>query len=328
VTAAVKRLGLLAAVTFAVPFVITDGYGRFLAILALLYAMLAVSWNLTLGFAGVFNFAHLAFFAIGAYATAIATVRWELSPWIGLLLAIVAAVVASAVAFVPVLRLKGIYVGLVTFVFARLCYFLVLNRSDVTGGSSGIVGLPQLGIGDRLFITDNRFGYYVVAAIAFLAAMAVMELTVHSRYGRSLVALRDNELYAVSRGLPAFRQRLVAFALSGAVAGLAGGLYALVIGVASPELFDFGFITLVLSMVFLGGVRTLYGPVVGAVAITLLSDQLKDRGAWRDIVIAGVILVVLWFFPGGLSGLLDGLRGRMPRARAGNRTAPALGKTK
>jgi branched-chain amino acid transport system permease protein len=326
-TGALARLGVLAALTCAAPFVLTGGYERFLAILTLLYAMLAVSWNLTLGFAGVFNFAHLAFFALGAYGTAIATVRWEWSPWAGLAVSVVVAVAASALAFLPVVRLKGIYVALITFVFARLCYFLVLNRTEVTGGSSGLVGLPQLSLGGDPFILDNRFGYYVVAAVAFLVVMALMELTLNSTYGRSLIALRDNEDYAVSRGVPAFRQRLFAFAISGAVAGFAGGMYALVVGVASPQLFDFGFITLVLSMVFLGGVRTLYGPVAGAVAVTLVADQLQDQGPWRDMAIAGLILVVLWFFPGGLAGLLDDLRRRLGALRGASGTPPILGKT-
>lgn len=326
-TGALTRLGVLTALTCAVPFVIGGGYGRFLAILTLLYAMLAVSWNLTLGFAGVFNFAHLAFFALGAYGTAIATVRWEWSPWTGLAMSVVVAVAASALAFLPVVRLKGIYVALITFVFARLCYFLVLNRTDLTGGSSGLVGLPQLSLGGEPFILDNRFGYYVVAAVAFLVVMAIMELIVHSSYGRSLMALRDNETYAVSRGVPAFRQRLFAFAISGAVAGFAGGMYALVVGVASPQLFDFGFITLVLSMVFLGGVRTLHGPVAGAVAVTLVADQLQDEGPWRDIAIAGLILLVLWFFPGGLAGLLDDLRRRLGALRGASGASPVLGKT-
>lgn len=314
--------GAIAAAVALVPVVIADPAGRFVAILALLYAMLATSWNLTLGFAGIANFAHMAFFAIGAYGSAVATDRLGVSPWLGLLVAIGAGAASGAVAFVPVLRLRGIYVALVTFVFSQLCFFLVLNQSSWTGGSSGIVGLEPFSIAGHPFTENGRLGYLVFAGVLFLLTLIAIELLVRSSFGRSLIALRDHEQYAQARGVPPFRQHLIAFVASAALAGLTGGVYAHVVGVVSPELFGFGYSSLVLSMVFLGGLSSVRGPVLGAIAVTVLSDRLLAHGPWRFIAVSLIIVVVLWFFPRGLAGLLESLRARTPPFRRPTHVVP------
>lgn len=295
--------GLIAAVLVVVPILVPGTAGRFLACTVLVYAALALTWNLTLGVAGIANFAHLAFFAIGAYAGGIVSAKTDWSPWLGIPVAAVVGAVAGAIAFIPVVRLRGIYIALVTFVFAQLCFYVVLSQGDLTGGSSGLVGLRGLAIGDVRLASSSWLGYYVLFAIAFLAIVIVLDLIRRSTFGRSLVALRDRENYAIARGIPPFRQQLLAFVISAALAGAIGAIYASFVGVVAPELFGFGYATLVLTIIFLGGVGSTRGPIVAAVVVTIVSDLLKNTGPWRFIVISGIIMVVLWLFPSGLAGL-------------------------
>ncbi|MCE0768088.1 branched-chain amino acid ABC transporter permease [Pseudonocardia kujensis] len=292
------------------PFVLSGAHARLQLIMVLLYSLLAVSWNLTLGLAGIFNFAQIAFFGIGAYTTAVLCTRSGLSPWIAMLVSASTAALAAVVAFLPVLRLRGIYVGLVTYVFAQLCVYLVLGQRELTGGSNGVVGLPDLTVGSLNFYDDDRLGYYFLGAVLLFAVCLAFALLTRSRLGLSLVALRNNEALAASRGVRRARQQLAAFVIGAAVAGVAGSYQAFVNSVVSTDVFGFGYLTILLSMIFLGGRRSNPGTIVGVVVITVLSDVLADSGAWQQIISSAITLVVLWLFPDGLAGLARSWGGR------------------
>ncbi len=305
------------------PLVNHDSYLRHIAIVALLYASLVSSWNLTLGIAGLFNFGHMAFFAIGAYAAAILTKTFGLSPWIGIPAAIASSLVASIVVCLPVLRLKGIYVVLVTFAFGQLCYQVVLNQRDITGGTFGIVSIPPLELFGFSFAENLNLGYYYSALMLLVLSTAYVRSLVASDFGRTVVALRDNEPYAVSRGVAAARIRVQIFAASALFPGAVGAFYAYYVRSASPDLFGFSLITLGLSMLLVGGIGTVWGPLIGAATLTVVSEAMADLGPGRYLVIAAMIVCVLRFFPGGLAGageplshLLDRLRQRRPVARS------------
>ena len=284
----------------AIPQVIDFPYLRFLIVLALLYAILASSWDLTLGYGGIFNFAHISFFALGAYTTGILTVRLDVSPWIGILMSAPVAVIASIIAYVPTIRLRGIYVALVTFVFAQLVLRLILGLSNVTGGGDGLVGLPSPSIGDYNFAQDGRIAYYYLTLALFLGSTLFLKSVVNSKIGLSIVAVRDFENLAASRGISGFRQRLMAFMMSAVFTGLAGAVFGHFIGVVSPELLSFTYVSLLLSMILLGGIGTIYGPILGAVIMTFISEPLAQLGYWRFVIIGALIVLVLRFLPGGI----------------------------
>lgn len=311
--------GVLLAVLLVTPFVFQSSATRFLIVTVLVYAGLAVTWNLTLGVAGIANFAHMAFFAVGAYGFAIFVSKTELSPWLGILVGALVAGVSSAIAFIPVIRLRGIYVALVTFVFSQLCFYLVLNQTDITGGSSGLVGLPKLRLGEFKLSSSEWSGYYWLMALVLLGIVILLDLVYRSRFGQSLAALRDNERYAIARGIPPFRQQLLSFIISGSLAGGIGAIYASFVGVVAPEMFGFGYTTLALSIIFLGGIGNARGPLVAAVIVTVVSDSLKTSGPWRFIVISMIIMAVLWFFPTGLAGLWSKAVERIRRMRRAGR---------
>jgi branched-chain amino acid transport system permease protein len=295
---------LIAAAFFA-PYVIISGPARLLTVTALLYALLATSWNLTIGFGGIFNFAHVGFFGIGGYAMAVSTVSWDWNPWWGLVLGGAVGAVAAVIAFLPAIRMRGIYVALVTFIFVQLCFYLVLAVPGLTGGSNGLPGVPGLSIGEFRLADAGGLGYLWLAAFAVVALLIVLHLVVGSSFGRSLIALRDNEQLAISRGISRIRQQLLSFVLSGAIAGVAGALYVSYFRVADTTLFSFGFVTLGLSMMFLGGTGHIWGPVLGAIVVTFVDRSLTSLGAWQLLIIGAGTVLVLIFLPKGLAGLID-----------------------
>jgi branched-chain amino acid transport system permease protein len=312
---------LLIVVAVFLPFVVTGGPARLLAITALIYSLLAASWNLTLGFGGIFNFAHVGFFGVGGYTMAVATVSWNWAPWPALLLAAATGAIAGGIAYLPVVRMRGIYIALITFIFVQLCYYLVLAVPNLTGGSVGLTGVPSLTIGGFSLARYDGLGYLWLLAAAVALLLILLSVVLHSSFGRSIIALRDNENLAISRGMNRVRQQLLSFILSGAIAGITGGLYVSFFRVADNSLFSFGFVTLGLSMIFLGGTGHTWGPVIGGIVITVINQKLIDLGSYSAIIIGVGTLLVLIFMPRGIAGLLhDGFAGL---ARRLHRRAPS-----
>lgn len=300
--------GVGVAIFLALPLVVDNDYLRHLAILGMLYAIVSSNWDLTLGYAGLFNFAHIAFFGIGAYTSGILAVRLGVSPWLGIPAGALAAALSSVIVSIPAIRLRGIYVALLTFAFSQLAVLLLLSQPTITGGLQGLTGVPSLSIGDFQF-RQSRVAYFYLVGALLLCSTIFLRRLVNSDFGLSLVALRDFEEYAVSRGVPLARQRFLAFILSSIFPGIAGAVFAHYLIVASPEFFGFSFATLFLSMVLVGGLSTIYGPVVVGVVLTFVSELMSSLGPVRFMVVAVVIVVTMRFFPKGVWGLV---RQRLP----------------
>jgi len=318
--------GVVIVVVLLIPLVVQDNYLRLVLVQMITYALLASTWNVTLGIAGIFNYAHVALFGIGAYTSAILAVKLGVEPWLTIPVAVLAAVLGSLVAFIPVARLRGIYVALATFIFSQLCVYLVLGQSWITGGSSGLVSVPNLEIAGESLGANRRLGYVYLGLVALILVVVGLTFFVKSTFGRSLLAIKDNEQLARSRGVPIYRQHLLTFLLASALAGFTGSYFVFTNNVASTNIFDFGYATLLLSMMFLGGSRSILGPVIGAVLITILQQSLRNYGPMSFIIAGVIILVVLRFFPQGIAGGVERLvalvRKRLARRR-GAKAGPA-----
>lgn len=327
-------LALLGIIVFlALPFIVTDKLLMHLAILGMLYAIVASNWDLTLGYAGVFNFAHLAFFGIGAYTSGILSVKLGISPWLGIPCGGLTAALASVIVSIPAIRLRGIYVALLTFACSQLVLLLLLSQPLITGGQQGLTGVPQLQIGDFRF-RESQFAYFYLVGLLLLCSTVFLRRLVTSDFGLSLIALRDFEEYAVARGIPLARQRLLAFLLSAIFPGLAGGVYAHFLIVASPDIFGFSLTTLLLSMVLVGGVATIYGPVIVGVAMTYISELMASsawmsdvfgisRGPVRFMFVAVLIVLTMRFFPQGVWGLAKQFSARSRRTGTAETELPS-----
>lgn len=294
-----------------VPVFIEGAVLRNLLVLSALFAVVASNWDLTIGYAGIFNFAHVAFFGIAGYVSAILTIHFDVNGWLALVAALVVVCALAGLIGFLALRLRGIYVALVTFAFMQLCVALIISQRWLTGGSVGLVGVPSLTIGDVDLTGDPRNSLYLVLGL-LLVSTVVMRSIVGSSFGLSLLALRDNENYAISRGISVRRQHIIALVIGAIFPALAGSIYAHYMIVASPDVFSFSLTTLILSMTILGGTGTIFGPIIGAFIITWGTEQMAGLGSARFMVIAVLIVLTLRFLPGGLVSLGAGLRQIFP----------------
>lgn len=298
---------LALAALLAVPAVVEDSYTRHLFIIAFIYAVIASNWDLTLGYAGLFNFGHLTFFGVGVYTAAILATSGGVNPWLAIPAGGVTAAATALLIAAPVARLKGIYVVLVTFAVSQLAMQIVLSQSGLTGGANGIVRVPALEIGDYRFIRDFKLAYYYVALGLLVASTGFLLVLTRSPFGKSLRALRDNEDYARARGIAVARQRTLALVASAVFTGIAGGFYAIYLRVASPEVFGFGTLSLALSMVLVGGIGSVWGSILAALALTFATESLAGiRGMEeaRFLIVALAMIAVLRIAPGGMIALI------------------------
>ena len=301
------------AIFLAIPRIVTDPYLLHLAVLGMIFATVASNWDLTLGYAGVFNFAHIAFFGLGAYTSGTLSVRLGISPWVGIVAGAIVALLVAAIVSIPTLRLRGIYVALLTFAFTQLASALIVSQTSITGGVAGLVGVPGLSLGGIEFRQHVDAYFYLVGAL-LVGSTLFLRRVVTSDFGLSLVALRDFEEYAVSRGVPLARQRFLAFLFSAIFTGAAGAIYVHYLLVASPEVFGFSLTTLFLSMILVGGAATIYGPILAGILLTYVSELMSPLGPVRFMILAVLIVVTMWFMPQGIWGVASRAVSRATKA--------------
>ena len=280
---------------------------------ALCYAIFACAFNLLLGYTGLLSFGHAAFMGSAAYATGwlVRSAGWP--PELGLLAGTgVAALLGLAVGLIAIRR-QGIYFAMITLAMAQMIYFVCL-QAPFTGGEDGLQGVPRGTLLGLLPLDNDRVLYFVVLAI-FVAVFVFIIRVVHSPYGQVLKAIRENEARALSLGYDVNRYKLLAFVLSTALAGLAGGLKTLVLGFATLSDAHWSLSGEVVLMTLLGGMGTFAGPVVGAFTIIGLQNLLADRvGSWVTVIIGATFVVCVVAFRRGMVGELLAWQGRRRKA--------------
>jgi branched-chain amino acid transport system permease protein len=318
-----RRLSLLLglAVAATAPLWVWNPYHLHTLIMAGIFAVLALSLNLLLGYTGQLSLGHAAFFGIGAYATALLSVKAGTSPWIGLLAAIALPGVAGWVIGRLALKLRGAYFVLLTISFAGCVSLVSVNWMELTNGPLGLPGVPALEIalpGLPALPLRTKGAFYYVVLVAVVLAYLVCLALIRSRVGRALVALRENETLAASVGIDGTHYLVLAAVVSAAMAGFGGGLYAHYTRFVSPEVFLFTYTVTMVIMVVAGGKGTLAGPVVGAVLFTVLPEALRAATSWQwQMLLYGILLVaVLFFLPEGIVPALRQLRPACPRSPA------------
>lgn len=298
-----QRLAVLATaglVVLALPLVVQSPYLIHIAVITGIYVVLAQSLNLVLGYCGLLSLATPAFFGMGAYVATLLALRlgWDSSATLPL--AAAAGLITGVVIGFPSLRVSRHAFVIVTLAATLLLQLVALNWEDVTRGSLGLPNIPAarfLGIA-----IEERMQWYYVSALAAAAAIAATWLIVSSRFGRAMLAVRDNEQLALACGIDAFRTRLFAFCLSGALAAIAGGLYAHFITYIDPGVFGFSVTETLLIMVILGGAGTLWGPVAGALIFTALPEALRLTPDLRSLLYGAILLAIVLYKPRRLFG--------------------------
>ncbi|WP_449282663.1 branched-chain amino acid ABC transporter permease [Leucobacter sp.] len=296
---------LLIAIVF--PFIAPDRSWLSTAALAMITITLAQSWNLVLGYGGVWNFGQLAFYALGAYSAALLATYLPVPPWIAIPLAGVVSGTIALLLSIPVLRLRGIYVSLLTFGFAEVVRLLIVaDQSGVTGGSYGMSGFAGFGFSGPQALSIN---YWIGLGAAVLTTLILFAL-IRSPLGNGMIAMRDNPALASARGIGQRTYQMLVFAISGFLAGVAGAVYANVFEIASPTLMGLGPMTLIVTMMVVGGLGTITGPIVGTLLISFVQMQLQDVPEVRFIALGIVLLIVILAMPRGLVPFFSALWAR------------------
>ncbi len=282
------------------PFVLPR-YTTSLLNLTLINVILVASLNLVMGYGGQLSLAQAGFFGLGAYTSGVLSVRYGISPWVGVVAAIVLTAVISYIVGKPTLRLRGNYLAMATLGLNAILSVLFVNLRDVTGGPNGLSGVPSLQAGSIAFDNDARFS--VLAWLGATITLLVVRNLVDSRVGRALRALGESEVAAASLGVDTQRYKLRTFIVAAACAGLAGSLYVHYLNFASPETFDFAASVMLVVAVAIGGIRSFFGPLIGAVIITILPELLRETHDLEVLVFGVSLVVILVFFPRGLAGI-------------------------
>lgn len=291
---------VIAAICYLI--LVGDGYQLYIIALVGLTAIVGIGLNVLVGLTGQISLGHVAFYAIGAYAVGILTVKLEWSFWPALLIAGLAAGVAGAVLAIPALRVRGPYLAMVTIAFGFMVEQGAAEWGALTGGWNGLLGIP----------TPSIFGFSLQEReIAFLVlGLTIGSLILYARlaassWGKAMRAVRDSETASLSIGLNPTLIRTTAFALSAVAAGVAGGVFASMTNFISPESFPFFQSILFLLVVMIGGAERVVGPVVGAIVVVLLPEVLSSLAQYRLLFVGVLMLVVLWLAPTGLVGLVS-----------------------
>jgi branched-chain amino acid transport system permease protein len=256
---------------------------------ALCFALFACAFNLLIGYVGLVSFGHALYFGWASYLAAYAVKSWHFQPEVAILTGTATAAVLGVIAGGVAIRRQGIYFAMITLALAQMMYFFAL-RAPFTGGEDGIQAVPR----GRLFgyfDLSNEMTMYVFVLVVVLAAFLLIYRIINSPFGEVLKAIRENEQRTISLGYNTDRYKLVVFALSATLAGLAGSLKALVFQLASLTDVHWTMSGDVLLMTLLGGLGTVFGPVVGAFAVIAMQNYLAPFGQWV-LVIQGVIFVV------------------------------------
>jgi len=300
----------LALALLAVPLWLPSPYHLHVLIMAGIFAILALSLNLLLGYAGLLSLGHAAFFGIGAYASALLALRLAWPFAAGFVAAVAVAGGSGYLTGRLAIRLRGAYFVLVTLSFAGVVSLVSVNWMDLTNGPLGLPGVPAAELLGFAF-TTKRSAYYLVLVVAAGAYLLCARL-VRSRIGRALVALRENEALAASVGVDGTRYLVLAAALSAALAGAAGSLYAHYTRFVSPEVFLFSYTLTMVVMVVAGGKGTLAGPVIGAVVFTVLPEVLRELVAWQwqMLLYGAFLLLTVSLLPQGVVPMLAAWRAR------------------
>jgi branched-chain amino acid transport system permease protein len=273
----------------------------------LVLGLAAMSLNFLLGFTGVLSFGHAAYFGLGAYGVGMTLKYLAPSTPLGILVGVVTGAVAAALIGALIVKLRGVYFAMVTIAFGQVFFFIAFRWNAVTGGDDGLTGWTRqalnLGVG-RIDILGNDKAFYYLVLVLFAGAVGIMALLLRSPFGRTLIAIRENERRARFLGIPVEQHIWLSFVISCLFVALAGTLYALLNNFTDPRALRWDQSGNFVIMAVLGGMRSFWGPLIGAAIFVVLQDYVSSHTEnWMSFIGLFFVLVVL-FFPRGVLGIL------------------------
>lgn len=295
-------LAALAGVIMALPLALGDSYYLNVLVFVGIYSLVTIGLSLLMGYAGQISLGQAAFFGLGAYTSGILTTKFGISPGLALL---AAAFLTGGVAFLigtPALKLRGHYLAMATLAFGYIVYIVFNQARSLTGGPSGFGQIPRFRLGNFLFRTDVHY-YYLVWILVIFVLLVSLNIT-HSRVGRALRSIHGGELTANVMGVNTAKYKIQVFVLSAVYASLAGSVYAHFITFLNPTPFGFHFSIVAVTMVVVGGMTSVWGAIVGAALLTILSEYLRVFHDYDILIYGSILLLLIMFLPQGLFGLI------------------------
>jgi branched-chain amino acid transport system permease protein len=299
-----RRLAITAGVAgllwLAVP-LIAGTYEIRVLNLAMIFGIAVLGLQLIVGYTGQLSFGHAAFFGIGAYTAALLAMKLAMPVFVTLPCAMLTAALAGLV-LTPVLRLSGHYLAIATLAMGEIVFLLINTLKSVTNGAYGLYGIPAPGAFG--YEIDSDEGFFILTALLMFAVLFVMHRLTGSRFGRALLAVRENERAALACGVSATRHKTQAFVIGSACAGLAGGLYAHYSAYINPNSFTFDTSVEMVTMVVIGGLGSMVGGLIGALAVVAMPEYLRWLADYRLVFYGGLLVLFMLFLPGGLMDLV------------------------
>jgi len=266
-----------------------------------IFIILSQGLNILFGYAGQISIGHAAFYAIGAYASAIAAHHFSFPFGLALVVALLFTSLIGFLLGITCLRLRGEYLAITTVAFGEIVQVILTQWEEVSGGPEGFLKIPKAQLGSFIFDTPEKY-YYLILVVTVLVMLLTRNLT-SSKLGRSFRGVKDDILAANILGIDTTRVKIVAFVISAAYSGLAGGLYAHYARALLPDYFNLSLSVLIFMMVMLGGMGNLYGPIVGAILLTVSFELLRALQVYQMVIYGIVVLLVTIFAPEGLMGI-------------------------
>jgi branched-chain amino acid transport system permease protein len=275
-------------------------------VMILIWAVVASCWDVIMGFAGIFSFGQVAFYVIGAYASAILSVSLDIPPVFAIMMAGVITGMLGVLVGLPCLKLAGPYIALVTFaVHMTLIPFLKgpLGRAIGSGGAQGILTIPPIKLLGFAFSSEQLVPFFYLTLFLTIICTLVLALIIKSYWGTAFLALKDSENFATSLGISAFRYKLMVFAITSSITGLFGALYAHYVGMLSTKMLSMDVFTILMIMIVIGGIGKYPGVVVGAVITVTINQLLAPVGMYRPLIMGAMVVVLVLFLRDGVIGL-------------------------
>ena len=307
-----KKIGIILCLVFIAiyPVVHGDTYIMHIFILFFIWALVASNWNLLMGYAGIFSLGNIGYFAIGGYASGILSKTFGWSPWFCIFLGgLCSMALVTFFVGLPALRLSGIYIALLSLIFADTLPTILTQTRSVTGGAMGLHDIPPL------FEGITRLHSYYIILVVFLIILTIIYKIINSSTGLAFVALRDSKDFATALGVNEYKEKIKVFAMVSFLTGITGGFYVHYLGDISPTTLAVEPFLLTIAMMEMGGIGRFPGAVLGAVIIVFGNEFLRLAGTLRLALLGALICAIILFFPGGLMQFIDWIDKRFVRAK-------------
>ena len=305
-----KKIFILLSLLFIglYPFLHGNTYIMHIFILFFIWSIVASNWNLIMGYAGIWSLGNIGFLAIGGYTSGILAKSFGLSPWICIFIGGLSSMVSGILFLgIPALRLEGIYIALLSLIFAVSLPSILTQTRKITGGGMGLHDIPPLFPG-----MERIHAYYIIFAV-FLVVLFLIYKIIHSTTGLAFMALRDDKELATSLGVNIYKEKLKVFAISAFLTGIAGGFYVHYLGDISPATLGIDPFILTIAMMVVGGFGRFPGAVLGAIIIVFGNEFLRLAGTFRLAILGALICLIILIFPNGLMQFVDWLDQRISK---------------